>query len=60
MSAQTAFEILSEQVTRLNKANAQLRQTLKDLVGLAEMRGGHLHEYQAAIASAHQVLRETA
>ena len=51
-------EFATQEMARLKEENRKLREALSALTGLAKMRGGHLHEYKAAVVEADALLAE--
>ena len=51
-------EFAVTEMARLKEENRKLREALSALTGLAKMRGGHLHEYKAAVVEADALLAE--
>lgn len=49
---------IARATARLIAAAPSLLDALKDLVGLAEMRGAHLHEYTAALDAARAAIEK--
>ena len=55
----TATKPLLAECKRQREQIAKLRAALAGLTGLAKMRGGHLHEYAAAVCTADKILDKT-
>jgi hypothetical protein len=51
-----AIPIDADELKRLRESHAELLESLRNLTGLARMRGGHLHEYKAAVSDANAII----
>ena|SRR3990167_933677 len=57
--ASEQYAAILAECKRQREQIAKLRAALAGLTGLAKMRGGHLHEYAAAVCTADKILDKT-